>query len=146
MGVRLLSRTARVRRSRKPERFTCALAVMASHEVRFEQVTFESRVRKIGIGCDAILTQTWSSRNDACVVSGIAKGVSICNDPGYARGAFRGDDHRYIHTTPGAKYIPEQELPASHPLARSWDITYRIFCEGAWKTARVEANLGNVVR
>jgi hypothetical protein len=53
---------------------------------------------------------------------------------------------RYIHTNPGAKYIPEHELAAGHPLAKSWDITYRIICEGGWKTSGVFANLGNTIR
>ncbi len=78
---------------------------MASHEVRFDQVTFEcGKMKELG------------------------KTV------------------RYIHTSPGAKYIPEQELAANHPLARSWDIAYRIICEGGWRKAGIEANLGNVVR
>jgi len=38
---------------------------------------------------------------------------------------------RFIHSTPPAKYIPEYEPSARDPLAKSWDITYRIICEGA---------------
>ena len=38
---------------------------------------------------------------------------------------------RFIHSTPTAKYIPEYEPSAHDPLAKSWDITYRIICEGA---------------
>ena len=40
---------------------------------------------------------------------------------------------RFIHTTPGAQYIPEHELAADNPLAKSWDITYRIICEGGYQ-------------
>ena len=79
--------------------------VAASHEVRFDQVTFEC-----------------GQKNEA------------------------GKTVRYIHTTPGAKYIPEQELAANHPLVKTWDITYRIICEGGWKTSGVVANLGNTIR
>ena len=38
---------------------------------------------------------------------------------------------RFIHSTPPAKYIPEYEPSVRDPLAKSWDITYRIICEGA---------------
>ena len=38
---------------------------------------------------------------------------------------------RFIHSEPGAKYIPEFQPAADDPLAKSWDITYRIICEGA---------------
>ena len=38
---------------------------------------------------------------------------------------------RFIHSTPTAKYIPEFEPAATDPMAKSWDITYRIICEGA---------------
>ena len=79
--------------------------VAASHEVRFDQVTFEC-----------------GQKNES------------------------GKTVRYIHTNPGAKYIPEQELAANHPLAKTWDITYRIICEGGWKTSGVVANLGNTIR
>ncbi len=79
--------------------------VAASHEVRFDQVTFEC-----------------GHKNES------------------------GKTVRYILTNPGAKYIPEHELAADHPLARSWDITYRIICEGGWKTSGVVANLGNAIR
>ncbi len=37
---------------------------------------------------------------------------------------------RFMHSTPTLKYLPENELPPGQPLAKSWDITYRIFCEG----------------
>ena len=39
-----------------------------------------------------------------------------------------GKVRRFIHSTPPAKYIPEF---ATDPMAKSWDITYRIICEGA---------------
>lgn len=42
-----------------------------------------------------------------------------------------GTVRRFIHSIPTAKYIPEFEPAASDPLAKSWDITYRIICEGA---------------
>ncbi len=42
-----------------------------------------------------------------------------------------GTVRRFIHSTPTAKYIPEFEPPATDPMAKSWDITYRIICEGA---------------
>ncbi len=47
---------------------------------------------------------------------------------------------RFIHSTPPAKYIPEFEPAATDPLAKSWDISYRIICEGAMRppiTARL---------
>jgi len=53
---------------------------------------------------------------------------------------------RFIHTTPGAQYIPEHELAAADPLAKSWDITYRIICEGGYRTPSLAANVGNPVR
>lgn len=40
---------------------------------------------------------------------------------------------RYIHSNPGAKYIPEFQPAADDPLAKSWDITYRIICEGGYR-------------
>jgi hypothetical protein len=42
-----------------------------------------------------------------------------------------GKVRRFIHSTPPAKYIPEFEPAATDPMAKSWDITYRIICEGA---------------
>jgi hypothetical protein len=42
-----------------------------------------------------------------------------------------GEVRRFMHSTPTAKYIPEFEPAATDPTARSWDITYRIICEGA---------------
>ncbi len=45
------------------------------------------------------------------------------NDSGIVR--------RFIHSTPTAKYIPEFEPAATDPMAKSWDITYRIICDGA---------------
>ena len=42
-----------------------------------------------------------------------------------------GKVRRFIHSTPTAKYIPEFEPAATDPMAKSWDITYRIICEGA---------------
>ncbi len=41
-----------------------------------------------------------------------------------------GKVRRFIHSTPTAKYIPELEPAATDPTAKSWDITYRIICEG----------------
>ena len=40
---------------------------------------------------------------------------------------------RFIRSDPGAKYIPEFRPAASDPLAKSWDITYRIICEGGYR-------------
>ena len=40
---------------------------------------------------------------------------------------------RFIHATPRARYIPEHELAADDPLAKSWDITYSIICEGGYQ-------------
>jgi hypothetical protein len=79
--------------------------VISSHEVRFDQVTFE---------------------------------CGKTNEAGKAA--------RFIRTNPGTKYIPEQELSANDPLAKSWDITYRIICEGGWKQSGAVANLGNTIR
>ncbi len=42
-----------------------------------------------------------------------------------------GKVRRFIHSTPTAKYSPELEPAATDPMAKSWDITYRIICEGA---------------
>ena len=42
-----------------------------------------------------------------------------------------GTIRRFIHSTPTAKFIPEFEPAATDPMAKSWDITYRIICEGA---------------
>ena len=42
-----------------------------------------------------------------------------------------GTVRRFIHSIPTAKYIPEFEPAATDPAAKSWDITYRIICEGA---------------
>ena len=42
-----------------------------------------------------------------------------------------GTVRRFMHSTPTAKYIPEFEPAATDPTAKSWDITYRIICEGA---------------
>jgi len=50
---------------------------------------------------------------------------------------------RFIHATPGAQYIPEHELAADDPLAKSWDITYRIICEGGYQKTGTLANLRN---
>ena len=52
-----------------------------------------------------------------------------------------GKVRRFIHSTPTAKYIPEFEPAATDPMAKSWDITYRIICEGAIQppiTARLD--------
>ena len=48
---------------------------------------------------------------------------------------------RFIRTNPGAKYIPEYELAATDPRAKSWDITYRIICEEGYKQSGVIAQL-----
>ncbi len=64
--------------------------VVASHEVRFDQVSF------------------------------------VCGEKNNS-----GKVIRYMRSIPGAKFIPENELPPSDPLAKSWDITYRIICESA---------------
>jgi hypothetical protein len=42
-----------------------------------------------------------------------------------------GTVRRFIHSSPTAKYIPEFEPAATDPMAKSWDITYRIICDGA---------------
>ena len=42
-----------------------------------------------------------------------------------------GKVRRFIHSIPTARYIPEFEPAATDPMAKSWDITYRIICEGA---------------
>jgi hypothetical protein len=39
---------------------------------------------------------------------------------------------RFIQSDPGAKYIQEIQPSADDPLAKSWDITYRIICEGGY--------------
>ena len=51
-----------------------------------------------------------------------------------------GKVRRFIYSTPPAKYVPEFEPAATDPMAKSWDITYRIICEGATRppiTARL---------
>ena len=50
---------------------------------------------------------------------------------------------RFIHTTPGARYIPEHELAADDPLAKSWDISYRIICEGGYRQTGNFADVRN---
>lgn len=40
---------------------------------------------------------------------------------------------RFIHSNPGAKYIQEFQPAADDALAKSWDITYRIICEGGYQ-------------
>ncbi len=40
---------------------------------------------------------------------------------------------RFIRSDPGAKYIQEFQPAADDPLAKSWDITYRIICEGGFQ-------------
>jgi hypothetical protein len=44
---------------------------------------------------------------------------------------------RFIHATPSAKYIPEVRPAPGDPLAKSWDITYRIICEGGSHSHRM---------
>ena len=39
---------------------------------------------------------------------------------------------RFIHSNPGSKYIGETQPAADDPLAKSWDVTYRIICEGGY--------------
>jgi hypothetical protein len=53
---------------------------------------------------------------------------------------------RFIHSTPGARYIPEHELAADDPLAKSWDITYRIICEGAINKRATSLTCGTHIR
>ena len=40
---------------------------------------------------------------------------------------------RFIHSDPGAKYIQEFQPAVDDPLAKSWDITYKIICEGGYQ-------------
>ena len=40
---------------------------------------------------------------------------------------------RFIRSDPEAKYVPEFRPAANDPLAKSWDITYRIICEGGYR-------------
>ncbi len=68
--------------------------VIASHEVRFDHISF------------------------------------VCGEKNES-----GNVVRFIHSTPTLKYLPENELPPSDPLARSWDIAYRIICEGDYQLA-----------
>ncbi len=49
---------------------------------------------------------------------------------------------RFIHSTPEAKYIPEFQPAAGDPLAKSWDVTYRIICEGGYRHPSIVANAG----
>jgi hypothetical protein len=67
-------------------------AVVSSHEVRFDQISF-----------------TCGEMNQG------------------------GKVVRFIHSNPGAKYIPELQPAASDPLAKSWNITYRIICEDGYR-------------
>jgi hypothetical protein len=53
----------------------------------------------------------------------------------------RGKIQRFIHSIPEAKYIPEFEPKAGHPLARSWQITYRIICEEGYRRSPLTAHL-----
>ncbi|MFZ1107540.1 MAG: hypothetical protein WAN43_04230 [Rhodomicrobium sp.] len=75
--------------------------VMSSHEVRFDQVSFN---------CGEI--------------------------------AQAGKVVRFIHSNPGAKYIPEFQPAADDPLAKSWDIAYRIICEGGYRESNITAHAG----
>ena len=54
----------------------------------------------------------------------------------------QGRIRRYIHSIPEAKYIPEFEPSRDDPLARSWQITYRIICEGGSRRPHLTANAG----
>ena len=54
----------------------------------------------------------------------------------------RGKIRRFIHSIPEAKYIPEIEPRAGDPLAKSWQITYRIICEGGYRQPNLTAHLG----
>jgi len=40
---------------------------------------------------------------------------------------------RFMRSNPGTKYIQEVQPAADDPLAKSWDITYRIICEGGYQ-------------
>lgn len=40
---------------------------------------------------------------------------------------------QFIHSDPGAKYIQEFQPSADDPMAKSWDITYKIICEGGFQ-------------
>ena len=55
------------------------------------------------------------------------RNLSICGE----MKASSGKVIRFIHSTPSAKYIPEFEPAATDPMAKNWDITYRIIYEGA---------------
>ena len=48
---------------------------------------------------------------------------------------------RFIHSIPEAKYIPEFEPQPGDPLAQSWQITYRIICEGGYRRPNLTAHL-----
>jgi hypothetical protein len=54
----------------------------------------------------------------------------------------RGKIRRYIYSIPETKYIPEVEPRAGDPLAQSWQITYRIICEGDYRRPHLTAHLG----
>ena len=53
----------------------------------------------------------------------------------------RGKTRRFVHSIPEAKYIPEFEPRAGDPLARSWQITYRIICEEGYRPPPLTAHL-----
>jgi hypothetical protein len=53
----------------------------------------------------------------------------------------RGKIRRFIHSIPEAKYIPELEQQASDPLAKSWQITYRIICEEGYHRPNLTSHL-----
>ena len=51
---------------------------------------------------------------------------------------------RFIRSDPGAKYIPEFRPAADDPLAKSWDITYRIICEGGYQQPSITLYSGGI--
>ena len=53
----------------------------------------------------------------------------------------RGKIRQFIHSIPEAKYIPELEQQASDPLAKSWQITYRVICEKSYRRPNLTAHL-----
>jgi hypothetical protein len=50
---------------------------------------------------------------------------------------------RFIHSTPPAKYISEYEPAARYPQAKSWDMIYRVICEGGYQRPNLTSRLGH---
>ena len=50
---------------------------------------------------------------------------------------------RFIRSDPSAKYIPEFRPAADDPLTKSWDITYRIICEGGYQQPSITLYSGS---